>query len=91
MFTILKLLSLFTAHRAQPEAVADAETELLADTAEDAADERPAACGWFDSSHDLAHGLVVREHASPAAVANELPLAGWLELQLSAWRVAPAA
>lgn len=42
-------------------------------------------CGWFDSSHELQHGLWVREHASPDAVANELPLASWLELHLAGW------
>ena len=52
----------------------------------DELDERPRGCGWFDSSHDLQHGLSVREHASPDTLARELPLADWLELQLSGWR-----
>ena len=42
-----------------------------------------AGCGWFDSSHELQHGLWVREHASPDEVANDLPLALWLELHLA--------
>jgi len=49
-------------------------------------EDRPRACGWFDSSHDLQHGLSVREHASPDTLARELPLAHWLDLQLSGWR-----
>ncbi len=49
-------------------------------------EDRPRGCGWFDSSHDLQHGLSVREHASPDTLARELPLANWLELQLSGWR-----
>ena len=49
-------------------------------------DDRPRACGWFDSSHDLQHGLSVHEHASPDTLARELPLANWLDLQLSGWR-----
>lgn len=49
-------------------------------------EERPRGCGWFDSSHDLQHGLSVREHASPDTLGRELPLANWLELQLSGWR-----
>jgi hypothetical protein len=48
-------------------------------------EDRPRGCGWFDSSHDLQHGLSVREHASPDTVARELPLASWLEWQLSGW------
>jgi hypothetical protein len=45
-----------------------------------------AGCGWFDSSHDLQHGLLVTEHASADAVANEMPLEAWLELHLNGWR-----
>jgi hypothetical protein len=48
-------------------------------------DERPAGCGWFDSSHALQHGLHVTEHASADAVAAELPLADWLHLHLCGW------
>jgi hypothetical protein len=58
--------------------------ELVAETA--AEDERPLACGWFDSSHDLQHGLCVKEHASPDTLARDLPLANWLELRLAGWR-----
>lgn len=42
--------------------------------------ERPRGCGWFDSSHELEHGLVVRE-ADVQALAT-LPLALWLDLEL---------
>ncbi len=52
-------------------------------TAEDA-DEAPAGCGWFDSSHELRAGLVVVEHASADAVAASLPLDDWLRLHLGA-------
>lgn len=45
--------------------------------------ERPLGCGWFDSSHDLERGLLVREHASPDAVAAQLPLGFWLQLHLA--------
>jgi hypothetical protein len=48
-------------------------------------EERPRGCGWFDSSHDLQHGLQVHER-EPDAVAAELPLAHWLDLKLSGWR-----
>ena len=48
-----------------------------------AVDEPPApGCGWYDSSHDLQTGLLVCEHLDPAALARELPLAVWLDLQL---------
>ena len=42
--------------------------------------------GWFDSSHELQHGLWVQEHATPDAVANDLPLGEWLELHLAVWQ-----
>ena len=61
-------------HRLSPTAVlADGDTDT-------------AGCGWFDSSHDLQHGLLVTEHASADAVANELPLEAWLDLHLTGWR-----
>ncbi len=44
------------------------------------------ACGWFDSSHELKHGLLVREHDSLAELAELLPLPNWLDLHLSGWR-----
>ncbi|MDQ2779295.1 MAG: hypothetical protein M3Y32_07035 [Pseudomonadota bacterium] len=51
--------------------------------------EPPAAgCGWFDSSHELSAGLQVHEHraAESDAALAALPLATWLDLQLSGWR-----
>ena len=78
MFT--KLLSLLC----PPSPVAAAPAAPATPPAE--ADERPG-CGWFDSSHALQQGLQVREHADAGTLAAELPLAAWLELQLSGWRV----
>jgi hypothetical protein len=51
-------------------------------------DEEPPlpGCGWFDSSHELRAGLVVTEHASPDAVAQEMALADWLQWHLGAWQ-----
>ena len=49
--------------------------------------EDTSGCGWFDSSHDLHHGLRVQEHTGPDTLVQELPLAAWLELQVSGWRV----
>ncbi len=46
----------------------------------------PQGCGWFDSSHELQQGLLVREHSDPADLAAEMPLGAWLDMQLSAWR-----
>jgi len=54
-------------------------------------EERSWGCGWFDSSHELHRGLLVQEHAASDALAAELPLRPWLELQLSGWRAAAAA
>ena len=43
----------------------------------------PAACGWFDSSHELQQGLQVLEHDNADTVARELPLRDWLLLHLA--------
>jgi hypothetical protein len=40
-------------------------------------------CGWFDSSHELVHGLQVEEDSAEAVSA--LPLVVWLDLE---WRSA---
>lgn len=55
------------------------------------ADDVPRGCGWFDSSHELRRGLRVHEDLSVEALARELPLANWLDLQLSGWRHGDAA
>jgi hypothetical protein len=47
--------------------------------------DRGPVCGWYDSSHDLQQGLLVREHSTPDSLAAELPLLGWLEWQLAGW------
>lgn len=52
-------------------------------TATPADGERVLGCGWFDSSHDLQAGLRVREHASPDALAAELPLGIWLDWHMA--------
>lgn len=44
-------------------------------------DDRPLGCGWFDSSHDLQHGLQVRE--ADQQVLAQMPLADWLALQVT--------
>lgn len=80
---------MFQAQRASPT-VRVPKAGLLAGEAE--SDDAPRACGWFDSSHDLQHGLRVQEHLSADGLARELPLGAWLDLQLNAWRAAaPAA
>lgn len=52
-------------------------------------DERPLGCGWFDSSHELERGLQVRE--ADAAALGALPVADWIDLELSGWRPEVAA
>jgi len=37
----------------------------------------PRGCGWFESSHELVHGMRVIEHDGFDALSAELPLA-WL-------------
>jgi hypothetical protein len=47
-----------------------------------AADALPSGgCGWFDSSHELIHGLQVLELTTPESLAAALPLSVWLQLQ----------
>ena len=57
-----------------------------ADTPDDAAADIVRSCGWFDSSHELQHGLRVTEHTTPERVANEVPLGWWLDWQSGAPR-----
>jgi hypothetical protein len=89
----MNLLSLLQAWRRKPATPHHPRPDEAVLPALDGDDEaRPRGCGWFDSSHDLQHGLSVREHASPDTLARELPLANWLELHLSGWRAGvPAA
>lgn len=79
------LLSLLTAPRRTPRRSRRAPdwADAPARTAAPEVDDRPLGCGWFDSSHDLHRGLLVREHASPDAVAAQLPLGFWLQLHLA--------
>jgi hypothetical protein len=56
-----------------------------------AEDDVAPGCGWFDSSHELQQGLLVREHSDPDAVAAEMPLGPWLDLHLGHWRPTLAA
>ena len=74
----MSMTTLIRRLRRTPAAVAAAATETT--------DEPPPGCGWFDSSHELQHGLMVTEHLSADAVASELPLADWLGLHLSGWQ-----
>ncbi|MDO9072065.1 MAG: hypothetical protein Q7U73_02275 [Rubrivivax sp.] len=83
----MNLLSLLLPWRRKPAVPHHPRPDETVLPALDSEDEnRPRACGWFDSSHDLEHGLCVCEHASADTLARELPLASWLELQLSGWR-----
>ena len=64
--------------RAQPEAeIRDGDETLL------------GCCGWFDSSHELERGLQVSE--ADATALSALPVADWIDLELSGWRPAAAA
>ena len=87
MFTVAKLFTpLFQGPRANAPVAASVDAASgPAEHGDEAEDDRPGACGWYDSSHDLSHGLTVREDVSAA----ELPLANWLELHLGSWRAVP--
>lgn len=43
----------------------------------------PLGCGWFESSHELGHGLQVTEHEHLDHAGGSLPLDVWL-----AWHLA---
>jgi hypothetical protein len=75
LFQALRALLTRTENHFAPDANAGPDTALM--------DEPSRACGWFDSSHDLARGLRVQELATPEALAQELPLGSWLELELA--------
>jgi len=62
-----------------------------ADTPDDATTDIVRGCGWFDSSHELQQGLLVREHNDSASLAAEMPLGPWLDLHLGHWRPTLAA
>jgi hypothetical protein len=86
----MKLIALLTRLTMQALRRRPAATGAVQPVAEEGlaeADERPLGCGWFDSSHELQTGLLVQEHSSAEALAAELPLAQWLEMQLGSWRV----
>lgn len=70
------------ARRASPRPLDRAIERYLADISP----ERPAGCGWFDSSQDLREGLSVREHRAGEAANAALPLAAWIEVELGGWR-----
>ncbi len=55
----------------------DRASEVLLDDVP--GDRAQPGCGWFDSSHELQHGLLVTEHAEAA----QLPLDAWLSLHLA--------
>ncbi len=73
--------------RAARSPALEAADDAAASSVDDAPPELPGACGWFDSSHALQHGLRVTEHSSADAVAADLPLADWLQLHLGGWVV----
>ncbi len=58
---------------------------------DEASEDRPRGCGWFDSSYELLAGLSITEHDSPDRVANELALDVWLSWHLAARSPRPAA
>lgn len=91
MFEWLKLRFVRALRRRRVAATWATQAPAPIDVREGPPQECVLGCGWFDSSHDLRAGLVVREHASADAVSEQLGLACWLELHLREWRGASAA
>ncbi len=93
MKLLVASLSLWPWHRAAPpargrpaffdEVIVITEADVLVDEVS------PPGCGWFDSSHELQHGLSVTEHASAQCLAAELPLDDWIDLHLAGWQPVP--
>jgi hypothetical protein len=77
---LARLSNLLTPAAATPQLLRRSRSE--ADVEGEPEPEPPGACGWFDSSHELVHGLQVQELTSPESQAAALPLATWLQLQL---------
>ncbi len=71
----LHILVCRTQRQPRPAPLRD-DTGVLQEEGDD--NDRPLGCGWFDSSHDLQHGLQVQEADGPALA--QLPLADWLAL-----------
>lgn len=85
MLTLLPL----PARRAPPSAAAAArcpppEPPTATPAPPTAADEAPRTCGWFDSSHELQHGLQLTVHEGSAELATLVPLGWWLQWELEA-------
>lgn len=83
LLTLLPLPSPRTApaHRPHRAAALPPAPQAPATAAEDDA---PRGCGWFDSSHDLQHGLQLTVHDASAELATLVPLGWWLEWELEA-------
>ena len=69
-------------HKVQPTRATTPETAPVGAPDPD----HTGSCGWFDSSHELRCGLLVREHDSVQTLAEVLPLAHWLDMHLAAWQ-----
>ena len=86
---IRSLIHFWQRCRRTPSAFAVAADAALREAAPDsrtadadsAREDRPLACGWFDSSHELQCGLRVQELSPGQVDAQALPLAVWLDLQ----------
>ena len=93
MFQLLsRLPSFWSLCRCRPSTaprLAPAESGEPAPPAED----RPAGCGWFDSTYELNQGLLVCEHGhdTAATALAALPLSDWLQHQLLGWQPEAAA
>jgi hypothetical protein len=82
-------MRLLPLRRPRPEAppaaaAARARRETAHVPAHEGPDDRPAGCGWCDSSHELLSGVRVTEHAEADAVVNLVPLSWWLAWELDA-------
>ncbi len=86
-----RLLASLRPHRSHDEGVRPAPAAGQAAADAQAHEEPVGACGWFDSSHALQHGLQVTEHASADALGEELPLVDWLQFHLGGWAAVPGA
>lgn len=58
-----------------PSAALPSPSLLMQTPAVPSTDEPPRGCGWFDSSHELCHGVRVIEHAGFDALMFDVPLA----------------
>jgi hypothetical protein len=88
MFPMLSRLPSFLSPRRCPGTTPPRPVPAASGEPGASADDRPPGCGWFDSTYELSHGLLVCEHGEDTAAGAlaTLALSDWLDHQLHGWQ-----